>query len=174
MISAEWLFKNHCDHVSMARLLEIQLDTEIAPVVMTEQERNEEIAALVLSRQPFDGLPKAQGGHSNATERAVLALEQSSNTLQKHSAELQKQLSVYRYLIKTYDSLISILPETEQQFIDFYYNKQLSLTGMTEAAGSPVCGLSKTTVWTYKSKLLSKCDSLLHCLCPTLYTIALH
>lgn len=169
MISAEWLFKNHCDHVSMARLLEIQLDTEIVSIEITEQERNEEIAALVLSRPPFDGLPKAHGGRSNATERAVLALEQSSTTLQNHSANLQKQLSVYRYLNKTYDSLISILPETEQQFIDFYYNKQLSLTGMTEAAGSPVFGLSKTTVWTYKSKLLNKCDSLLHCLCPTLF-----
>lgn len=169
MLSAEWLFKNHCDHVSMARLLEIQLDTEIAPIVMTEQERNEEIAALVLSRPPFHGLPKAHGERSNSTERVVLALEQPSDTLKKHSAELQKQLSVYRYLIKTYDLLISILPETEQQFIDFYYNKQLSLTGMTEAAGSPVFGLSKTTVWTYKSKLLSKCDSLLLCLCPTLY-----
>lgn len=169
MISAEWLFKNHCDHVSMARLLEIQLDTEIAPIVMTEQERNEEIAGLVLSRPPFDGLPKARGGRSNSTERVVLALEQPSNTLKKHSAELQKQLSVYQYLIRTYDSLISILPETEQQFIDFYYNKQLSLTGMTEAVGSPVFGLSKTTVWTYKSKLLSKCDSLLQCLCPSLY-----
>ena len=169
MISAEWLFKNHCDHVSMARLLEIQLDTEIAPIVMTEQERNEEIAALVLSRPPFDGLPKAHGGRNNSTERVVLALEQPSDTLKKHSAELQKQLSVYRYLIKTYDSLISILPETEQQFIDFYYNKQLSLTGMTEAAGSPVFGLSKTTVWTYKSKLIGKCDSLLRCLCPSLY-----
>lgn len=169
MISAEWLFKNHCDHVSMARLLEIQLDTEIVSIEITEQERNEEIAALVLSRPPFDGLPKAHGGRSNATERAVLALEQSSTTLQKHSAKLQRQLSVYRYLIKTYDSLISILPETEQKFIDFYYNKQLSLTGMTEAAGSPVFGLSKTTVWTYKSKLLNKCDSLLRCLCPTLF-----
>lgn len=169
MISAEWLFKNHCDHISMARLLEIQLDTNIAPFVMTEQERNEEIAALVLSRPPFDGMPKAHCGRSNSTERVVLALEQPSDTLKKHSAELQKQLSVYRYLIKTYDSLISILPETEQQFIDFYYNKQLSLTGMTEAVGSPVFGLSKTTVWTYKSKLLSKCDSLLQCLCPSLY-----
>ena len=55
MISAEWLFKNHCDHVSMARLLEIQLDTEIVPIEITEQVRNEEIAALVLSRPPFDG-----------------------------------------------------------------------------------------------------------------------
>ena len=45
----------------------------------------------------------------------------------------------------------------------------LTLTGMTEAAGSPVFGLSKTTVWTYKSKLLNKCDSLLRCLCPSLY-----
>lgn len=169
MISAEWLFKHHCDHVSMARLLEIQLDTEIAPIAITEQERNEEIAALVLSRPPFDGLPKAHGRRSNSTERVVLALEQPSAILKKHSAELQKQLSVYRYLIKTYDSLISILPETEQQFIDFYYNKQLSLTGMTEVVGSPVFGLSKTTVWTYKSKLLCKCDSLLHCLCPSLY-----
>jgi len=169
MISAEWLFKNHCDHVSMARLLEIQLDTKFAPIVMTERERNEEIAALVLSRPPFDGLPKAYGGRSNSTERTVLALEQPDDALQKHSAELQKQLSAYRYLIKTYDLLISILPEPEQQFVDFYYNKQLSLTGMTEAAGSPVFGLSKTTVWTYKSKLLSKCDSLLHCLCPALF-----
>ena len=40
---------------------------------------------------------------------------------------------------------------------------------MTEAAGSPVFSLLKTTVWTYKSKLLSKCDSLLQCLCPPLY-----
>lgn len=169
MISAEWLFKNHCDHVSMARLLEIQLDAESTPIALSEQDRNEEIAALVLSRPPFDGLPKAHGGRSNSTERVVLALEQSSTTLQKHSAELQKQLSVYRYLIKTYDSLISILPKTEQLFIDFYYIKQLSLIGMTETAGSPVFGLSKTTVWTYKSKLLSKCDSLLRCLCPSLY-----
>ena len=169
MISAEWLFKNHCDHVSMARLLEIQLDIEIDPIEITDQERNEEIAALVLSRPPFDGLPKAHDGRSNSTERVVLALEQPSDTLKRHFTELQKQLSVYRYLIKTYDSLISILPEAEQQFIDFYYNKQLSLTGMTETAGSPVFGLSKTTVWTYKSKLLSKCDSLLRCLCPSLY-----
>ena len=169
MISAEWLFKNHCDHVSMARLLEIQLHTKTDPIVMTEQERNEEIAALVLFRPPFDGLPKAHGGRSNSTERVVLALEQPSDMLKKHSTELQKQLSVYRYLIKIYDSLISILPETEQRFVDFYYNKQLSLTGMTEAAGSPVFGLSKTTVWTYKSKLLGKCDSLLQCLCPSLY-----
>ena len=169
MISAEWLFKNHCDHVSMARLLEIQLGSEIVPVAMTEQARNEEIAALVLSRPPFDGLPKAHGGRSNSTERTVLTLEQQGDVLQKHSAELQKQLSVYQYLIRTYDSLISILPEAEQQFVDLYYSKQLSLTGMTEASGSPVFGLSKTTVWTYKSKLLSKCDALLQCLCPSLY-----
>ena len=169
MISAEWLFKNHCDHVSMTKLLEIQLDAEIVPIIMTEQERNEEIAALVLSRPPFDVFPRAHGRHSSSTERAVLALEQPDNTLHMHSIELQKQLSIYRYLIKTYDSLISILSETEQKFIDFYYNKNLSLTEMTEAADSPVFGLSKTTVWTYKSKLLSKCDSLLHYLCPTLY-----
>lgn len=168
MISAEWLFKNHCDHVSMARLLEIQLDTEIASVVMTERERDEEIAALVLSRPSFDGLPKAHGRHSSSTERTVLVLNQSKDALQKHSIELQKQLAAYRYLIKTYDSLLSILPETEQQFIELYYNKQLSLAGMTEAVGSPVLGFSKTTVWSYKSKLLCKCDSLLCCLCPTL------
>lgn len=169
MISAEWLFKNHCDHVSMARLLEIQLYTNNVPIEMTEQERNDEIAALILSRPPFDGMPKSHSGRSNSTERTVLALDQSDDALQKHSSDLQKQLAVYRYLIKTYDLLMSILPETEQQFVDFYYNKQLSLTGMTEAAGSPVFGLSKTTVWTYKSKLLKKCDSLLQCLCPSLY-----
>lgn len=169
MISAEWLFKNHCDHVSMARLLEIQLDAEITPITMTEQERNEEIAALVLSRPPFDGLPKVHSGRSNSTERAVLALEQPGNTLQRNSIELQKQLSIYRFLIRTYDSLMSILSETEQQFVTFYYNKKISLAGMAEATGSPVFGLSKTTIWTYKSKLLSKCDTLLRCLCPSLY-----
>ena len=94
MISAEWLFKNHCDHVSMARLLEIQLDIEIDPIEITDQERNEEIAALVLSRPPFDGLPKAHDGRSNSTERVVLALEQPSDTLKRHFTELQKQLSV--------------------------------------------------------------------------------
>lgn len=171
MISAEWLFKNHCDQVAMARLLEIQLDTDAVQVTMTEKERNEEIAALILSRPPFDGLPKAHVGRSSSTERTVLALEQSDAVMNSRTRELQKQLSVYRYLLKTYDALISILSEPEQQFVDFYYNKGLSLTRIAEIAGSPVYGLSKTTVWTYKAKLQSKCDSLLQCLCPSLLSI---
>ncbi len=169
MISAEWLFKNHCTHVAMAKLLEIQIGTEALPITLTEKERDEEIAALVLARPPFDGLPKAHGGRSNSTERTVLALEQPGAVVQKHIEELQKQLSVYHYLLKTYDALISILPVSEQQFIDFYYNRQLSLSRMTEVTDSPVHGLSKTTVWTYKTKLLMKCDSLLRCLCPSLF-----
>ncbi len=166
MISAEWLFQNHCDHIAMVKLLEIQLDTEELPTPMTEKERDEEIAALVLSRPTFDDLPKMHGGHGNSTERTVLALEQSAVAIQ--TAELQKQLTAYRYLLKTHDLLMSILTTSEQQFIDFYYGKHLSLSGMTEAAGSPVYGLSKTTAWSYKSKLLAKCDSLLLHLCPLL------
>lgn len=166
MITAEWLFRNHCDHVAMAKLLEIQLDTEATSISMTEKERDEEIAAMVLARPTYDGLPKSHGKRGNSTERTVLALNRPE--LAMHIAELQKQLTVYRYLLRTYDSLMSILEDSEQQFITYYYGKRLSLSGMTEAVGSPVYGLSKTTVWTYKKILLTKCDSLLCRLCPSL------
>lgn len=155
MISAEWLFKNHGNHVTITKLIEIQLENEAVSIPISEQERNEQIAAMVLARPPFDGLSKTQGRHSSSTERTVLALEEADTLLCTHMIELQKQLSVYRYLLKTYDTLISILTVQEQQFIYFYYNQQLSLTAMTEVDGSPVYGLSKTTVWTYKSKLLN-------------------
>lgn len=167
MISAEWLFKNHNAHMTMTKVIEIQLENATVSVTMSEQERDEKIAAMVLARPPFDGLPKVHGRHSSSTERTVLALEESDATLRAHTIELQKQLSVYRYLLKIYDTLISILSVQEQQFVDYYYNQQLSLTAMTEVKDSPVYGLSKTTVWTYKSKLLSKCNSLLRCLCAS-------
>lgn len=167
MISAEWLFKNHNDHVTIIKLIEIQLENATVSVTMSEQERDEKIAAMVLARPPFDGLPKVRGRHSSSTEKTVLALEESDTMLRAHTIELQKQLSVYRYLLKIYDTLISILSVQEQQFVYYYYNQQLSLTAMTEVKDSPVYGLSKTTVWTYKSKLLRKCNSLLRCLCAS-------
>ncbi len=166
MFSAEWLFQNHWDHIAMAKLLEIQLDTDVSLIPMTEKERDEEIAALVLSRPALDGLPKAHGFRCNSTERAVLALENHQDSL--YANALKKQLTVFRYLLKVFDSLMSIIDCSEQRFILLYYGKHLSLSRMTEEPDSPVYGLSKTTVWNYKHKLMVKCDILLQRLCPTL------
>ncbi len=166
MFSAEWLFQNHWDHIAMVKLLEIQLDTDVSLITMTEKERDEEIAALVLSRPALDGLPKAHGFRCNSTERAVLALENHQDSL--YANALKKQLTVYRYLLKVFDSLMSIIDCSDQRFILLYYGKHLSLSRMAEEPDSPVYGLSKTTVWNYKHKLMVKCDVLLQRLCPTL------
>lgn len=166
MISAEWLFQNHWDHIAMVKLLRIQLDTEATAFPMDDQERDEEIAAIVLSRPLFDSLPHKHDYRGSSTERAVLAMDQPQAIRQ--TIALQKQLAVFEFLLQTFDSLMSILDISEQQFILLYYGKHYSLVRVTEVSDSPVYGFSKTTVWTYKNKLLAKCDSLLYRLCPPL------
>jgi len=164
MISAEWLFQNHWDHIAMVKLLKLQLGTEATTFPMSDQERDEEIAAIVLSRPLFDGLPHNHDYRGSSTERAVLAMDQPEAIHQ--TIALQKQLAAFEFLLKIFDSLMSILDISEQQFILLYYGKRYSLVRITEVSDGPVYGFSKTTVWTYKNKLLAKCDSLLFRLCP--------
>ena len=97
MISAEWLFMNHESHVAMMKLLTIQLGSEAEEWELSDEERDEEIEALVLTRTAFDGMPHGKGYCGSSTERAVMHLANEGRYSQKE--ELRRQLAMYHYLL---------------------------------------------------------------------------
>ena len=152
-ITADWLFQNHtAQQVTIQLLVRALSSTETTSINLDDAA---EIEALALARPPLDGMPHTPT-QGSPTERVVLQRAE-----QEKQADIRQKLQKYLWYQQLYDALLKTFTPKEQWFVEYHYNQRYTLIALTQLDDSPFKDYDRTTVWKYKTRLLSKADAIL-------------
>lgn len=157
MITAEWLLKNHKNHVSYAKVLQVQLRHYTAEPEDTVDD-DSFIEGMMLGSKPPDGLPHTPRYGSKTEEIAISYQDEMRSEQTSNICALQRQLRQTQYYIHLFDAVMAGLDHIEQWFVEGYYIQALSLADILRIAPDTVGEISKTTLYRKKKNLLEKID----------------
>lgn len=159
MIEAEWLFRNHQEHVGLEKALQCRI------LQLRENSADETIESMELPGCALDGMPRGNASSTSRTEYAAMEYEAIAKAqreeIQSQLQKLHEKLARIHQYLMLHSVIKAGLSDRENWIVDQYYHQSKSIETMLRELELTGEIISKSTLRRERLRVLEKAQRII-------------